>query len=136
MKLELVKNEAAYHEFMRLLRNDDRVQSGFVEKVSITPEQQESYMRRYGDNYYICLLDGEAAGYIGEIEGDIRLATHPDFQRQGVGKFMLREFAKRHPDCSAKVKIDNEASLKLFRSVGFRETFLHFAPPDPSELSS
>ena len=128
MKLELVENAPPYFEFMRMLRNNPEVQGGFVEFVHITPEQQEQYMRKYGSNYWICLCDGEPAGYIGEIEGDIRIATDPGFQRRGVGLFMIQEFHKRRPGCYAKVKIENEASLKLFQKAGFRMRYYILEP--------
>ena len=86
-------------------------------------------MQKYEDQYFICLANGRPAGYIGQIEGDIRLATHPDFQRKGVAKFMLRTFIQNVPDVHAKVKVDNRASLALFRSLGFQECFVVFEPP-------
>lgn len=131
MDYKLVANEAKYYEFIRNLRNNDQVQVGFLEKVHITPEQQQQYMARYADRYYLALVDGQPAGYIGEIEGDIRLATHPNFQRRGVAEFMLRQFLQLHPDTTARVKVDNQASLALFRKLGFREVYITFYPPPP-----
>ena len=53
---------------------------------------------------------------IGEIWNN---AVHPDFQRRGLGLFMLRELAQHQPAAVAKVKVDNEASLRLFERAGF-----------------
>lgn len=130
MKLELVKNRPEFYEFMRLLRNHDEVQAGFIEWVNVTPEQQQVYMQKYADHYWIALCDGQPAGYIGEIDGDIRIATHPDHQRKGVASFMLSEFVSRFPQVFAKVKVDNEASLRLFRKAGFQDRFLILYPPN------
>ena len=41
----------------------------------------------------------------------------------GVGKFMINEIMKIFPKSYAKVKIENEASLKLFESCGFEKKY-------------
>lgn len=129
MKLELLPNHPDFYDFIRQLRNDERVQPGFVQKVSITEAEQQVYMAKYHSHYFVCLADGQPAGYIGEIDGDIRLATHPSFQRIGVGRFMVTELLKRRPKIRARVKADNQPSLALFRSLGFVEEFVIFSPP-------
>jgi len=122
IKYQLVKNKPLYYEFIRKLRNDERVQRGFIEVVNITQKQQEAYMKKYGDCFYICLLSetDKPVGYIGVINDDIRIATHPDYQNQGVGSFMIQEISKIFPDAQAKVKIDNDISMKLFKKAGFK----------------
>jgi len=109
-----------YHEFIRQLRNDSRVIHGFIETSYITEEQQKEYMKKYSDCFFICLIDNKPAGYIGVINDDIRVATHPDYQKLGVGKFMLEQIKNKFPNALAKIKITNEASLKLFQSSGFK----------------
>jgi GNAT superfamily N-acetyltransferase len=133
-KLELVPNTPDYYDFIRRLRNDPDVQKGFVEQVSISPEQQVVYMAKYAQCYYVCLSAGVPVGYIGAIEGDIRIATHPEHQGKGVGLFMVREFVKRHPDCTAKVKFGNSASLGLFRRAGFEEVYVILRPSPSSDF--
>ena len=121
-KYYLIKNEPVYYEFIRQLRNDKRVQHGFIELVEITKEQQEAYMEKYADCFYICLLNktNKPVGYIGIIKNDIRIATHPEYQNQGVASFMVEEIMKIYPNAQAKVKIDNEISMKLFKKAGFK----------------
>lgn len=128
MKLEFVKNEEKYYEFIRLLRTDSRVISGFVEQVVITPEQQKLYMAKYKKCYYICLADGKPAGFIGEIDKDIRIAVLPEYQRKGIGTFMVMELLKINPDAYAKIKINNEISQKFFRKLGFELSFYIMTP--------
>ena len=121
--MDFIKNQEQYWEFIRQLRNDDRVKSGFIQQDYITKESHAKYMKKYGDNYYVCLIDKEPAGYVGVIDKDIRLATHPNFQGRGVGKFMIDALMKLYPDSLAKVKIDNEVSIRLFEKCGFKKKF-------------
>ncbi len=119
--MELVKCTYEYWEFVRLLRTDERVVDGFVENVQITQQQQKAYMERYSDSYRIALINGEPAGFVGVVDDDIRVCTHPNFQGKGLGKFMIDECVKLWPNSTAKVKLGNVFSHKLFLSVGFEE---------------
>ena len=115
----IVACSSEYWEFVRELRMDERVIDGFLKTTPITKEQQERYMVDNSKYYRICLVDGKPAGYVGVIEDDIRVCTHPDFQGLGVGKFMINECVKIWPTAYAKVKHGNTASDKLFLSCGF-----------------
>ena len=121
--MELVKCTKKYWEFVRILRNDDRVQSGFIKSSNITKDMQSAYMMMYSKFYRIALIDGKPAGYVGVIDDDIRVCTHPNYQGQGVGKFMINECMKIWPTAFAKVKMENEASIKLFEACGFTKRF-------------
>ena len=121
--MELVNNTKKYWEFIRNLRNHDDVKTGFIQQENITQFQHKMHMMLREECYYICVIEEEPAGYVGVIDRDIRVATHPDFQGKGVGKFMISELMKKHPDAFAKVKIDNEASMKLFKACGFKEKY-------------
>jgi ribosomal protein S18 acetylase RimI-like enzyme len=123
MQMELVKCTKKYWEFVRVLRNDDRVQSGFIKSSNITKDMQSAYMMMYSKFYRIALIDGKPAGYVGVIDDDIRVCTHPNYQGQGVGKFMINECMKIWPTAFAKVKMENEASIRLFESCGFTKKF-------------
>jgi RimJ/RimL family protein N-acetyltransferase len=117
MKLELKQNEKQYWEFIRILRSDKKVQSGFIQNSNISKTEQEVYMEKYNNNYYICLCDDKPCGFIGEIYGDIRVCTNPDHQGKGVGSFMIREITKLRPNIYAKVKLDNISSIKAFEKA-------------------
>ena len=121
--MELVENNQEYWEFIRNLRNHPSVKVGFVSQNHVTKEQQMQYMSEYNDCFYVCLINKEPAGYVGVIDKDIRVATHPDFQGKGVGKYMINQLMEIHPNAYAKVKIKNEASLKLFEKCGFKKKF-------------
>jgi hypothetical protein len=98
---------------------DARVIDGFLETTPITEEQQTKYMISNSQHYRICLFDGNPAGYVGVINDDIRVCTHPDFFGMGIGKFMIKSAIAIWPTAFAKVKHGNIASDKLFLSCGF-----------------
>ena len=118
MKLKKCINE--YWEFVRKLRLDERVKLGFLDNSYISEQQQIDYMTKYWKQYYIILYNNKPAGYVGVVNNDIRICTHPDFQGKGVGKFMLNEINKIYPNALAKVKKKNTASNSLFLSTGFQ----------------
>ena len=119
MVKKLVKNDKQYWEFIRELRNHPDVKTVFIEQEHIDKFDHALYMQRLGSSFYVCLVDNSPAGYVGVIQGDIRVATHPDFQKMGVGSFMIDELMRVHPASYAKVKVDNEASVGLFEKCGF-----------------
>ena len=49
-----------------------RFNDGFLEECNITEDQQKVYMFLHNDDYYVCLKDGMFAGYVGQVDGDIR----------------------------------------------------------------
>jgi RimJ/RimL family protein N-acetyltransferase len=120
---QLVKNHPKYWEFIRRLRNMSGVRQGFIQQEEISEIEQASYMLENNDNYWVCLADGEVAGYVGIIDNDIRVATHPDFQGRGVATFMINQIIVLCPKAIAKVKIENEPSLKLFERCGFKKKY-------------
>jgi len=85
--------------------------------------EHAEYMLKYNNNYWVCIVEGVAAGYVGVIDDDIRVATHPDFQGKGVGSFMINKIMEICPGAYAKVKLDNEASLRLFEKCGFKKKY-------------
>lgn len=121
--MELVNCTKEYWEFIRVLRNDKRVLNGFIKSTYISKEVQKNYMKSHHQFYRVAVLHKIPVGYVGVIEDDIRVCTHPDYQGKGVGKFMINECMKIWPTSFAKVKINNEASLKLFESCGFAKKF-------------
>ena len=117
--LEFVQNSPKYYEFIRKLRNMDSVRQRFISQDYINKKQQTAYMRKHRNHYFLCLFNGKAAGYIGVVRGDIRIAVHPKFQRKGIGLFLVKNIIKNYPNLQAKVKIDNKASFNLFKKAGF-----------------
>jgi GNAT superfamily N-acetyltransferase len=121
--LKFVKNSPKYWEFIRRLRNMQGVREGFIQQEEITEIEQASYMLEHNNDFWLCLLGGIPAGFVGVIDNDIRVATHPEFQGMGVGMFMINQIMNVHPYAVAKVKLDNNASLKLFERCGFKKKY-------------
>jgi L-amino acid N-acyltransferase YncA len=122
MYMVIVECNKEYWEFVRELRMDERVIDGFLKTTPITKEQQANYMSSNSQHYRIALVNRKPAGYVGVLNDDIRVCTHPDFQGLGVAKFMINECMNIWPTAYAKVKHGNEASSKLFLSCGFEMT--------------
>ena len=123
--MELVDCISEYWDFVRKIRNEN---VGFVETVDITHEQQISYMEKHNHEYKICLLYPDRArltmnfpaGFIGEVDGDIRFGVDKKFRNRGVGKFMLTHFLVNE-NTIGKVKKDNIASKNLFLACDWKE---------------
>jgi len=122
-----------YFEFVRMLRNDNVVKVGFINQQDINREDHLEYMKMHATHYFVCLGDSEPIGYIGVIDNDIRIAVLPEINGQGAGEFMLRFIMEIYPLASAKVKVENIASMRLFEKCGFTPKFLVYSSPaDPS----
>lgn len=118
-KFKLIPNEEKYYEFIRELRTCDENTLGFINQEKISKEQQHEYMSKFGQFYYICLLEDSPVGFVGVIDDDIRVATKPGFKKMGVAKFMIIEIIKIFPNAKAKIKSNNFGSIALFKSCGF-----------------
>ena len=115
----LVNNKnQEYSEYIRILRNDKRVLTGFVEKKHITKIMQKTYMKIHGENYYVCLLNNDPVGYVGIIKNDIRICVHPDHQQKRIGEFILKEIFKLYPQARGRIKKENIPSQRLFEKCG------------------
>jgi|SaaInlV_100m_DNA_2_1039680.scaffolds.fasta_scaffold05057_5 GNAT superfamily N-acetyltransferase len=108
-----------YWEFVRCLRNDPLVQDGFIQNNVISSEDQKVYMERHWHSYFIGLIDNQPVGYVGCIDGDIRVCTDPKHQNKGIGKSLIDFIKTKYPSGYAKIKIDNLSSLKAFESCSF-----------------
>jgi GNAT superfamily N-acetyltransferase len=133
MTLEFIANAPQYFEFIRKLRNHPQLKEGFIQQEEISFINHNEYMLKYGTHYFICLLSGEPAGFIGVIDDDLRLAVDPSFQKRGVAKFMVQEIIKIYPTAHAKVKVKSYASMRLFQSLDFNEEFVIFTQTNNSK---
>jgi hypothetical protein len=112
--MDLVPAKEEHWSFIRDLRMHPDNISGFLTEANITDEQQKQYMQKYGDCYFVALSYGKPVGYVGVIDGDIRICTDPSNKRSGVGKFMLRRIFEMFPKSKGRILKDNLASQRLF----------------------
>jgi hypothetical protein len=117
-----------HYDFIRNLRNDPQVKLGFINQSEISHEDHLKYMEINNPCYRICLLNDEPIGYVGVIDNDIRVAVSPSHARIGAAKFMILSILKEFPGASAKIKINNSASLELFKSCGFELAYYVYKP--------
>lgn len=126
--MKLIPCNEKYWEFVRHLRNDPDNLAGFINTKYITEADQQLYMAKYNNCYYICIDDADLpVGFIGSIDDDIRICVKNDRKNQGIGTFMINEFLKiqnQHKLLIAKVKCTNIISQKLFQKVGFKPTYI------------
>jgi len=120
---ELVPLAPKFYEFVRDLRNNSEINDNFITQDYITIESHNNYMNENAKSYFVCLRNGDPVGFIGVVANDIRIAVLPTQTRNGAGTFMLEKISEIFPNATAKIKIENEASLKLFESVGFKKRF-------------
>ena len=116
--MELVECTYDYWDFILEVRN--LVSEGFFAQDSIRKPEHFEFMLKHHETYRICINEfGLPLGFVAHVENDIRIATHPECQGEGIATFMLNEFMAEFPEAVAEVKRDNIASLNLFESCGF-----------------
>ena len=118
--LKLVDNGLEYYNYIYQLRVSPLTKDGWVSEEYIPWSDHKKFMDDHIDDYYVCLCDGERAGFIGVVDGDIRVCTDPHQQRKGIGFFMLNEVSKMYPNATAQVKKDNLPSIALFEKSGVK----------------
>lgn len=110
-----------WYEWSDILEIRNLTSHGFGNTCEIDKETHFYFMKKYYMDYIVAELEGKIVGFGGVIDGDIRVAVHPDHQGLGIGKDIIYNLSLKYPNAFAKVKLDNEASLKLFESCGFKK---------------
>lgn len=78
-------------------------------------------MTKHAKTYRVAIdVDSTVVGFIGQVDGDVRLATRKDRMRSGVASFMWERFLAEFPDgLTVKVKRENKRSLAFFEKWGW-----------------
>ncbi len=119
----IVPNTEEYWEFVRNLRNDPVLKKGFVDQEYINKDDHYEYIKLNHKEYFICIKGDVPVGFVGCVENDIRVAVSSSHLGQGFGKKMIKHIMIFYPSAQAKVKVNNQASVKLFESCGFEKKF-------------
>lgn len=140
-KLELVPcNSFERWASIRFIRNQPQNRNNFG-NTFIGIQEHHAHMKNFHTHYYVCVgrrLEDEKtdyAGFIGCVDGDIRIAVNHEYHNEGIGKWMLMMFLT-HVDMVAagfgvfrgnkvksKVKKDNAIGQRLFESVNKFEKY-------------
>ena len=115
--MELVKCEKSHWRRVLEIRNLTR--QSFINSSLITYEDHLKFMEKNYENYIVAIVIGEVVGFAGVVENDVRVAVDPRYQKKGIGKKLLQKIVSNFPKCEAKIDVENQASLSLFRSCGF-----------------
>ena len=116
LKFEECREE--YWDFMRCLRSDPRVQAGFVDQVSITADEQRTFMMRNGQHYQIALIGTRPVGYFGFIgpsRSEVTICVLPEESGKGIGRMLIKKSLTYGDRVWAKVKNDNIPSLRIMK---------------------
>jgi hypothetical protein len=110
-------------EDIRQIRNAHRFR--FQQTDVIDAATHRSFMQKHWSTYRVAVAvdhngDSERViGFIGQVQGDVRIGSHPEYLRIGVGKYMLRCLLRDNPDVTLKARRENHACLALTRSFGY-----------------
>ena len=134
-KLHLRRVEKRDCRFLYELRNEQEVRKNSFQTAEITYEQHVGWFQRKIEDsdvrIYILEQDKEAIGQV-RVEhsggiGEISYALTAKARGRGFSKWMLRELVNllwKEEFCEqlmAEVKLDNVASQKIFRYLGYQE---------------
>jgi hypothetical protein len=127
-----------YWEAIRHIRNHHRFYFGQTEVIDAKTHRE--FMEKHWRTYRVAVChvgrnhkddkggEGEqpcVMGFIGQVQKDLRIATHPQYLKQGVADFMIRSFRREYPERSWKVRRMNHPTLAMARKLGL--------VPDPKD---
>ncbi len=115
---ELVLRQCTENDYKFILDLRNFFRNFFFSTEEILWIDHTKFMDKHKDSYYICITDNTKAGFVGVVDGDIRLCTHLAFQRMGVGKFMLQKIYRMFPDSKGEIKSNNLSSIATFKAAG------------------
>lgn len=131
--ITIVPNEEKYWNFILEVRNHPETSSAWIQQNPIDLETHRTFMKKWGNKYFVALIDGVPAAFAGSVNGDIRIATHPNYLRCGAARALLVRLGQEFPNAVAKVKVENHDSAKLFESCGFQCKYLIYERGTPPE---
>jgi len=124
---------------VRGARPDDLPRIVDIERQSFkhpySPRLMASLMALAGDLFVVYEVGGEVIGYAvallreGRLGHIMSIAVDPGHRRRGVGTALLSELLRRLKEKGAlvarlEVRVSNEAALRLYRKLGFKEIYV------------
>lgn len=108
---------------------DDVVDILKIENACFTSPWTEGSLKESLENensrFYLALIDGETAGYIGvqifSGEGYVtNVATMPEFRRKGIAKALIKRALENEMEfLTLEVRESNLPAINLYKSFGF-----------------
>jgi len=116
------KNKKYWNDILDIRNNNS---FGFGDTSQIPQDKHYEFIEKHYKDYFVLVLDDtdKVAGFAGCVNGDIRVAVHENFKRRGIAKALVTFIRGKYPKSFAKIKSDNQASLKLFQSCGLKKTW-------------
>lgn len=117
------------------LRNNEKIRQMFFDNKPISKQTNQAYWeKRIKEDKpsYIIMKMGTPIGFVKldycdmEKSNYVGIIIHPYFQGRGYGKETLDELKKHHSNLKAKIKSNNEKSIKLFTKSGYKIRCIEF----------
>lgn len=129
MNIKLREVHIGDWSFILEMRNEKEIREFSNNCNIITKDEHYCYMNKLEkDDIYqrIVTIDDKNAGYIKIINGEISIMIKKGYRGKGIGsefiKLVLDEVDKfKTNKIIAKIKVNNIASIKLFKKSGFQQ---------------
>lgn len=126
----VIKKINSIKDFLYILelRNDSK--DNFFNSNLISQEEHFKFMNTYKDMYYIAYdihdNDEIKIGFIGHVNGDIRLVVEPLYRNKGFGSKIIKKFLEidHKQNLKAQIKIENISSINAFKKAGFKPKYI------------
>jgi len=117
--MALVPASSDFFEPIRSLRN--KVSNGFLNTEEVDCATHQRFMSKHASTYRVAIDSKRMfVGFIGHVDGDLRLATEPSEMRKGVATFMYNVFIREFSGLSVKILKSNVKSRQFFMKLGWK----------------
>jgi len=129
MEIKLINVREEHWDFILSLRNEFFEHSFYEQGHAISKDEHYEYMKKQttNPNFYqwVAVNDNLPIGYVRILAHDINIMVDKKSQNRGVGTIMLKLVEEKAKNLGlkkleAKVLIENQNSLKLFRKNNFQ----------------
>jgi len=114
-----------HYEAIRLIRNENREAFWCTKEVEY--ETHQIFMNLHSSTYRVALDKSGVVGFVGHVEGDLRIACTLSHQGSGLACFMFSAFLKDYPFITVRVRRSNVRSLAFFKKLGYQPEPIAFS---------
>lgn len=126
----VIKKVNSIKDFLYILELRNNSKDNFFNTNLISKEEHLKFMDTYKDMYYIAYDINDdnkiKLGFIGHVNGDIRLVVEPTFRNKGFGSKIIQKFLEidHEQNLKAQIKIENISSINAFKKAGFKPKYI------------